>query len=133
LQAVAERWGIDGVVIGNLNKKYEELDFPEEAPKKFRGGLSGKPCQKRSNELIRLTRRAYGQRFTIIGCGGILSVEDALEKLRAGADLLQLISGMIFEGPQLMKGIAAAYADLRRREAPMVMNQPEAELLTRRA
>lgn len=106
LKVLDEYSFIKGLVIGNLNKNYEEADYPDEAPNKYRGGLSGKICQQRSNELIRNTKKTYNDRFTIIGCGGILSVEDAQEKLDAGADLLQLITGMIFEGPHLMKEIA---------------------------
>jgi dihydroorotate dehydrogenase len=60
--------------------------------------------------LIRETRKNWRDRFTIIGCGGILSASDAMEKLDAGADILQLITGMIFEGPHLMKNICEAYA-----------------------
>jgi dihydroorotate dehydrogenase len=94
-----------GVVIGNLNKNYDELEHPEEKPDIFRGGLSGRPCFERSNELIRKTRQLYPTDFTIIGCGGILSAQDAMEKLEAGADLLQLISGLIFTGPHLANEI----------------------------
>lgn len=103
---------IRGVVIGNLNKNYSDLDYPEEAPSIFRGGLSGKPCFKLSNELIKKTRDKYGDRFTIIGCGGISSPQDALEKFKCGADLIELISGMIFEGPQLMKEICMFYSEM---------------------
>jgi dihydroorotate dehydrogenase len=99
---------VKGVVIGNLNKNYKEADFPEEGPTDYRGGLSGKVCRERSTDLIRSTKEHWGDRFTIIGCGGVLSVEDAMEKLDAGADLIQLISGMIFEGPHLMKEICKA-------------------------
>lgn len=99
-----------GVIIGNLNKKYEMLDFPADAPSIFRGGLSGKPCRELSTELIRKTREAYGSRFTIIGVGGIFTSADALEKFSAGADLVQLITGMIFEGPGLMKKVCEGYA-----------------------
>jgi tRNA-dihydrouridine synthase len=59
----------------------------------------------RSTELIKLTKTNFGDRFVIIGCGGIFSPEDAKEKLEAGASLLQLITGMIFEGPQLVADI----------------------------
>ncbi len=110
--------GFSGVIIGNLNKDYASLDHPDEAPAEYRGGLSGKPCREPSTELIRKTRAYVGPDFTIIGCGGILSAEDALEKLDAGADLLQLISGMIFEGPHLMRDIARALADRRLAPAP---------------
>lgn len=104
---------VRGVVIGNLNKDYSELDHPEDAPKEFRGGLSGKPCFARSNELIRKTRAAYADRFTIIGVGGIFTPEDAMEKFAAGADLVQLITGMIFNGPGLPGAILKKYAATR--------------------
>jgi len=107
---VADKNGVNGVIIGNLNKKYAELDCPGDAPGKFCGGLSGKPCYTRSNELIYKTREKYGKRFTIIGVGGIFSPEDAMEKFRAGSDLVMLISGMIFEGPGLMQKICERYA-----------------------
>jgi dihydroorotate dehydrogenase len=103
-------YGLDGVVIGNLNKNYDDLRYREEAPAEYAGGLSGEPCRDLSTDLIRRTREHYGDELTIIGCGGIMTAEDALEKFRAGADLLQLITGMIFEGPHLMKDIGRACA-----------------------
>ena len=110
LLKIIDKSPYQGVIIGNLNKKYAMLDHPEDAPKEFRGGLSGKPCFELSNDLIYKTREAYGKRFTIIGVGGIFTGEDALTKFRAGADLVQLITGMVFEGPGLMKEICKAYA-----------------------
>lgn len=108
---IADKNNLSGVVIGNLNKNYADLRYPEEAPKEFRGGLSGAPTFELSNELIRKTRAAYGNRFTIIGSGGVLTPDQAMEKFSAGADLIQLISGMIFEGPGLIRGICERYAD----------------------
>lgn len=113
LVAVVVEFGLEGVVIGNLHKDYDALEFREEVPAEYRGGISGRPCFQRSNQLIRRTREKLGDRLTIIGCGGVLSPQDALEKFRAGADLVQLVTGMIFEGPHLMKGIAHAYAQQR--------------------
>lgn len=111
LLEVIDKYNIEGVIIGNLNKDYGlNVDVPSELPDSYKGGLSGKPCAKLSNNLIRLTKEHYGNRFTIIGCGGILSAEDAMDKFNAGADLLQLITGMIFEGPHLMKEICERYA-----------------------
>lgn len=112
LLETADKHGVSGVIIGNLNKNYADLDHPEDAPKKFRGGLSGKPCFKLSNELIRKTRATYGKRFTIIGVGGILTPEDAMEKFAAGADLIQMITGMIMGHPGLMKEICEKYAEV---------------------
>ncbi|MBT0811597.1 quinone-dependent dihydroorotate dehydrogenase [Litoribacter ruber] len=117
---VLDKAGVHGVVIGNLNKNYSDADFQEEAPTEYRGGLSGKLCQRLSTDLIRQTKNYWGDRFTIIGCGGILTVEDAMEKLDAGADLLQLITGMIFEGPHLMKDICAAYASRAEKKSASV-------------
>ncbi len=101
----------DGAVVGNLNKDYDTLEVREEAPEEYRGGLSGRPCRARSTELIKKTRAHCGDDFTIMGCGGVMSGDDAIEKLEAGADLIQLISGMIFEGPHLMKEISHTIAD----------------------
>ena len=108
---VLQEFEFHGAVVGNLNKDYDTLDVREEAPKEYRGGLSGRPCRARSTELIKKTREHCGEAFTIMGCGGVMSADDALEKLDAGADLIQLISGMIFEGPHLMKEIANAIAE----------------------
>lgn len=118
---IADKNGAQGVIIGNLNKKYEDLKHPEDAPKEYRGGLSGTPCFTLSNELIKKTRAKYGTRFTIIGSGGIFSPDDAMAKFDAGADLIQLVSGMIFEGPGLMKKICERYA----KETPAGAGSPK--------
>jgi len=110
LLKVIDTHGLQGVVIGNLNKNYNSLDIRSEAPANYAGGLSGKPCQALSTELIRKTKAAYGSRFTIIGVGGVRSWETAKEKLEAGADLIQLITGMIYEGPGLMKKLCREYS-----------------------
>lgn len=69
------------------------------------GGLSGKPLKNRSTEVIRFLSQKSGNAFPIIGVGGIHSAEDALEKLEAGASLVQLYTGFIYEGPKLIKEI----------------------------
>lgn len=81
--------GISGFIFSNLLKD----------PK---GNISGKPTFAPSNKLISHTRQKFGKDFVIIGCGGVFNAKDALEKIAAGADLIQLITGMIFEGPQLI-------------------------------
>jgi len=110
LLAIADKNEIQGVIIGNLNKNYGDLAYPEDAPGEFRGGLSGAPTFALSNELIKKTRAKYGTRFTIIGTGGIFTPEQAMQKFAAGADLIQLVSGMVFEGPGLMRKICERYA-----------------------
>ncbi len=105
LLEVIDKLGYSGVVVGNLNKDYSSLAYRDEAPASFRGGLSGKPCFVPSNQLIKSIRAKYGKRLTIIGCGGVLSPENATTKFAAGSDLVELITGMIFKGPGLIKDI----------------------------
>lgn len=98
---------IDGVIATNTtiarrNLK-SEVVFTEE-----KGGLSGKPLANRSTEVIRFLSEKSNKAFPIIGVGGIHSADDALEKLAAGADLLQLYTGFIYEGPSLVKRINKA-------------------------
>jgi len=102
---------IKGVIIGNLNKDYNSLDYRNEAPDEYKGGLSGKPCFEISNDLIRKTRSAYSKRFTIIGCGGVLTPLDMAQKFAAGSDLVALITGMIYNGPSLVKLLSSYYAN----------------------
>jgi dihydroorotate dehydrogenase len=75
------------------------------------GGLSGKPLTSRSNDVIRYLRRGLGKTFPIIGVGGIMSVEDAIAKLDAGADLIQIYTGFIYEGPGFVRQINRTLAD----------------------
>ncbi len=112
LLKVIDVQGLNGVVIGNLNKDYNSLDVRNEAPNMYKGGLSGKPCSHPSTDLIYKTREVYGKRFTIIGVGGVMSPETMQEKFDAGADLVQLITGLIFEGPGLVKRLGKAYAEM---------------------
>jgi dihydroorotate dehydrogenase len=69
------------------------------------GGLSGKPIKERSTEVIRYIAQKSNKEFIIIGVGGIHSPEDAIEKLNAGADLIQVYTGFIYEGPGIVKKI----------------------------
>jgi dihydroorotate dehydrogenase len=69
------------------------------------GGVSGKALEKRSTEVIRYLHQQSGGAFPIVGVGGIFSAQDAIEKLEAGASLVQVYSGMIYEGPSLIKKI----------------------------
>ena len=72
------------------------------------GGLSGKPVKERSTEVIRYLRQNGGKEMVIMGVGGIQSAEDALEKIEAGANLIQIYTGLIYEGPSLIKKINGA-------------------------
>lgn len=93
---------IAGVIATNTTISREGLVSEN---KKETGGLSGKPLKNRSTEVIRYLSQKSGGSFPIIGVGGIHSAEDALEKLDAGASLIQLYTGFIYEGPDLIKDI----------------------------
>lgn len=93
---------IAGVIATNTTLSREGL---VSSNKDETGGLSGKPLTKRSTEVIRFLSEKSGKAFPIIGVGGIHSAEDALEKLEAGASLIQLYTGFIYEGPQLIHDI----------------------------
>ena len=93
---------IAGVIATNTTISREGL---RSAHQNETGGLSGKPVKHRSTEVIRFLAEKSGKSFPIIGVGGIHSAEDAKEKLEAGADLVQLYTGFIYEGPGLVKKI----------------------------
>lgn len=93
---------IAGVIATNTTLSREGL---QSVNKTETGGLSGKPLTKRSTEVIRFLSEKSNKSFPIIGVGGIHSAEDAIEKLEAGASLVQLYTGFIYEGPALIKAI----------------------------
>jgi dihydroorotate dehydrogenase len=101
--------GIDGIVATNTTLSRENLRTSADLLKKIgEGGLSGRPLRNRSTEIIRFLRQQLGGEVPIIGVGGIHSPQDALEKLQAGATLLELYTGFIYEGPALVKRINKA-------------------------
>ena len=101
LLEVCDTHAIAGVAIGNLFKDRRAVPLTDVLPDNVKGNLSGAPTRDITTELVRHTFRRWGKRFIIIGVGGIMSAEDAYEKIQAGASLIALITGMIFEGPQL--------------------------------
>ncbi|MBO6533455.1 MAG: quinone-dependent dihydroorotate dehydrogenase [Muricauda sp.] len=98
---------IDGVIATNTTIARQNLKSHLTLTEEM-GGLSGKPLTNRSTEVIRFLSENSRKAFPIIGVGGIHSPEDALEKLEAGADLVQLYTGFIYEGPGLIKKINKA-------------------------
>lgn len=96
---------IDGVIATNTTLSREGL-YSEN--KSEMGGLSGKPVTKKSTEVIRFLHEKSKNAFPIIGVGGIHSPEDAIEKLEAGASLVQLYTGFVYEGPGVVKRINKA-------------------------
>lgn len=97
---------IQGVVATNTSITRNNLTtHPAKVEKIANGGLSGKPINVRSTEVIRYLSEKSGKAFPIIGVGGIFTPEDALEKLNAGADLVQVYTGFVYEGPFIAKRI----------------------------
>ncbi len=98
---------IAGVIATNTTISRENLQSDPLIAKET-GGLSGKPLTNRSTEVIRFLYEKSNKAFPIIGVGGIHSAKDAMEKLEAGASLIQLYTGFIYEGPKLIKDINKA-------------------------
>ena len=106
IAATLLRHKMDGVVATNTTLSREAvkgLPHAEEA-----GGLSGAPVLQASNQVIRQLRTALGKDFPIIGVGGVMSAADAVSKIEAGADVVQIYTGLIYKGPDLVKQAALA-------------------------
>ena len=100
---------IDGVIATNTTIDRSSLKTKENKVESIgNGGLSGKPVKERSTQVIRYLSEKSNKAIPIIGVGGIHSEEDALEKLDAGASLVQIYTGFIYEGPSLVKRINKA-------------------------
>tara|TARA_B100000809_G_scaffold160242_1_gene157616 strand:- start:1168 stop:2178 length:1011 start_codon:yes stop_codon:yes gene_type:complete len=100
---------IDGIIAANTTTSRENLKTDSKTITEIaNGGLSGKPVNKRATEVIRYLSEKSNKAFPIIGVGGIHSAEDAIEKIEAGADLVQIYTGFIYEGPALIKNINKA-------------------------
>ena len=101
------RSGIDGLVAGNTTRSREGLDSisAERIEEIGNGGMSGAPVHKKNLELVKYIHEKSSGKLPIIGVGGIMSPEDAKEMLDAGASLVEIYSGFIFEGPGLVKRI----------------------------
>jgi dihydroorotate dehydrogenase len=99
---IVQETGIAGVIATNTTISREGLTSEHKAET---GGLSGKPLTERSTEVIRYLSQKSNQSFPIIGVGGIHSADNAIEKLNAGASLVQLYTGFIYEGPGLISRI----------------------------
>ncbi len=97
---------IDGIIATNTSTTREGLKTNKKIIEQIaNGGLSGRPIKERSTDVIRYLAEKSNKAFPIIGVGGIHSPEDAIEKLNAGADLVQVYTGFIYEGPVLVKAI----------------------------
>ena len=113
IAATLQRHGMDGVIATNTTISREAVKGLRHAEET--GGLSGAPVYEASNRVIAQLRAALGQGFPIIGVGGILSAEDAVGKIRAGADVVQIYTGLVYQGPALVVQAARAIKTVGRR------------------
>jgi dihydroorotate dehydrogenase len=100
LAAALTRHGMDGVIATNTTLSRNAVNGLAHADEG--GGLSGAPLLAPSNRIITQLRATLGPNFPIIGVGGIMSAEDALSKIKAGADVVQIYTGLIYQGPTLV-------------------------------
>ena len=111
------RHGMDAVAATNTTLSREGVDGLEHADEA--GGLSGAPVRDRSTHVIRVLNAHFQGALPIIGVGGIMSGHDAVVKLRAGASLVQLYSGLVYRGPGLVGEVVRALADVESVEVPL--------------
>ena len=105
IAATLKRHGMDGVIATNTTLGRDAVKGQAHAEEA--GGLSGAPVLLPSNRVITQLRSALGADFPIIGVGGIMSADDAVSKIRAGADVVQIYTGLIYQGPDLVRQAAA--------------------------
>ncbi len=117
MMEVIVKFPVKGVILGNLQKDRNNKKLLKEEVGKFKtGNFSGKPTEERSNELISLAYKKYGRKLIIIGTGGIFSAVDVYKKIKLGASLVQLITGLIFQGPQLVSQINLELIELIKKD-----------------
>lgn len=108
---------VQGLIFSNLAKDRTNKAFDkEEIAQAPVGNFSGKPTEEKSNELLRFAYKKYSSRFILIGTGGVFSAEDAYKKIKNGATLVQMITGMIFQGPQVVGEINSGLVSLLERD-----------------
>lgn len=105
--------GIDGMIATNTTIARPSLQHPNQQET---GGLSGRPLTKRSTEVVRELYKIVGTRVPIIGCGGIFSGQDAYEKIRAGATMLEIYTSLIYKGPGVVSQINRELLTLLKRD-----------------
>jgi dihydroorotate dehydrogenase len=119
LLTVAAKYRVTGVILANLTKKRR---------KELGGGASGKMVSQQSDHHIAQVYQNWRDRFVIIGCGGIFSAEDAYRKIGLGASLLQMITGMIYQGPQVIGEINQGLVQLLERDGFSSISQARGHL-----
>ena len=112
IAATLKRHEMDGVVATNTTLARDAVTGMQHAHET--GGLSGSPVLEASNQVISQLRAALGKGFPIIGVGGVMSGADAVSKIKAGADVVQIYTGLIYKGPELVKQAANAIKNIKK-------------------
>jgi dihydroorotate dehydrogenase len=103
---LSQKIGLSGLVATNTTISREGLKTDEETIQKIGlGGLSGKPVKEKSSKIVRYIRKQTNGTLPVIASGGIFTGEDAAEKFKAGASLIQLWTGFVYEGPAVVQNI----------------------------
>lgn len=117
---VVEKYSfVDGFVVGNLAKRRDILKFKSPTERLAlipAGGISGEPVRELSTAIVRHIYRKTKGKYAIIGLGGVFTAEDAYEKIKAGASLVQIITGLIYGGPLTVKKINRGLVELLKRD-----------------
>jgi dihydroorotate dehydrogenase len=103
LLEISSRHRVNGMICSNLTKRFEISEINDPIPP--HGGLSGKVVYPKAMDLLTYMYKKAGGKFTFIYCGGVFSADDAYKAIRQGATLIQMITGMIYEGPQVISEI----------------------------
>jgi len=111
IEVIAET-SLDGIIATNTTLSRDNLSSSENLVNQ-KGGLSGKPISKKSTNIIKFLHQKSNGSIPIIGVGGIMNPDDAIEKIKAGATLIQLYSGFVYSGPSIVKKINNAIIDYR--------------------
>jgi len=107
---------VDGVVLTNLTKPSESDEYIKSELTFDKGALSGLPVQRISTNVVRHVYQKTRGELTIVGVGGVFNADDAYEKITSGANLIEMITGMIFEGPQVIGEINRGLVDLLKKD-----------------
>ena len=115
--AVVNRVGIDGIIATNTTVSRDKLQTAAERVSALgAGGLSGQPLKEMSTKMIARLYQLTGGQIPLIGVGGVFTANDAWEKITAGASLIQVYTGMIYQGPSIARDINEGLASILRRE-----------------
>jgi dihydroorotate dehydrogenase len=119
---VLKKHRVHGIICTNLTKNRSNKHIKDNfVPEK--GGMSGKVVQDMSDRMLAHIFRREGKRFVLVGCGGVFTAEDAYKKIKLGASLVQMITGMIFEGPQVISEINRGLVELLQRDGYTTITQ----------